>query len=101
MIGTRGSQSGSVDAFKARKAEYVAWDAEIPGFGVRIRPTGAKSYVVQYRAGVGRKAPTRKLTLGPVGKLTADAARTLAKKAVGSVAHGADPAGKRATTGRA
>jgi integrase len=94
MIGARLTKR-SVDAFKARGAEYVAWDAEIPGFGVRVRPTGAKSYIVQYRAGVGRKAPTRKLTLGAVGKLTAEEARTLAKKAVGSVAHGADPAGKR------
>jgi hypothetical protein len=31
----------------------------------------------------------------PVGKLTPDEARTLARKAVGSIAHGADPAGKR------
>jgi integrase len=81
---------------KARDAEYVAWDKEIPGFGLRVRPTGAKTYIVQYRAGAGRKAPTRKLTLGAVGKLTAEEARTLAKKAVGSVAHGSDPAGKRA-----
>jgi integrase len=86
----------TVDGLKAREAEYIAWDADIAGFGVRVRPTGAKSYIVQYRAGAGRKAPNRKLTLGPVGKLTADEARTLAKKAVGSIAHGLDPAGQRA-----
>ena len=51
---------------------------------------------MQYRAGAGRKAPTRKLTLGAVGKLTPDEARNLAKKAVGSIAHGLDPAGQRA-----
>ena len=85
----------TVDGLKARETEYITWDADVAGFGVRVRPTGAKSYIVQYRAGVGRKAPTRKLTLGSIGKLTPDEARTLAKKAVGSIAHGLDPAGQR------
>jgi integrase len=85
----------SIDGLTAANREYIAWDREIPGFGVRVRPTGAKSYIVQYRAGTGRKAPTRKLTLGPVAKLTAEEARTLARKAVGSVAHGQDPAAAR------
>jgi integrase len=95
IVGTRLTKR-SVDGLLARGAEYVAWDSEIAGFGVRVRSTGAKTYIVQYRAGAGRKAPTRKLTLGTVGKLTAEEARSLAKKAVGSVAHGADPAAQRA-----
>lgn len=86
----------TVDSLKTTGTEYVAWDADIAGFGVRVRPSGAKTYIVQYRAGAGRKAPTRKLTLGAVGKLTPDEARVLARKAVGSIAHGADPAGQRA-----
>jgi hypothetical protein len=36
------------------------WDAQMPGFGVRVRPTGARSFVVVYRAGVGRGAPVRR-----------------------------------------
>jgi hypothetical protein len=90
------SKDRVVDTLKTTGVEYVAWDGDIAGFGVRVRPSGAKSYIVQYRAGAGRKAPSRKLTLGPVGKLTPDEARTLAKRAVGSIAHGHDPAGKRA-----
>jgi integrase len=43
-----------------------------------------------------RKAPVRKVTLGSVGKLTPEVARTLAQKALGSVAHGKDPAAERA-----
>jgi integrase len=95
MVGSRITKR-TVGALKTTASEYVAWDDDISGFGVRVRPSGAKTYIVQYRAGAGRKAPTRKLTLGPVGKLTPDEARTLARKAVGSIAHGADPAGKRA-----
>jgi integrase len=95
MVGSRITKR-MVDSLKVTAAEYVAWDGDIPGFGVRVRPSGSKSYIVQYRAGAGRKAPTRKLTLGAVGKLTPDEARNLARKAVGSIAHGLDPAGARA-----
>jgi len=95
MVGSRITKR-MVDSLKVAAAEYVAWDGDIPGFGVRVRTSGSKSYIVQYRAGVGRKAPTRKLTLGTVGKLTPDEARNLARRAVGSIAHGLDPAGARA-----
>jgi hypothetical protein len=95
MVGSRITKR-MVDNLKVTAAEYVAWDGDIPGFGVRVRPSGSKSYIVQYRAGAGRKAPTRKLTLGAVGKLAPDEARNLARKAVGSIAHGLDPAESRA-----
>ena len=77
------------------------WDAALSGFGVRVQTTGAKSYVVKYRAGTGRGAPTRRLTLAKAGTITPDEARTLAKKTLGSVAHGADPAAQRAAEKRA
>ena len=77
------------------------WDGHIAGFGVRVQTTGAMSYVVKYRAGSGRSAPTRRLTLGKVGTLTPDEARTIAKKMLGSVAHGADPAAQKAAEKRA
>lgn len=72
------------------------WDDVLRGFGVRVRPSGAMSYVVVCRAGTGRKAPLRKVTLGSVGKLTPDIARGLAKKALGAVARGKDPAAELA-----
>jgi len=81
-----------VDGLEVRPGEYVIWDTELTGFGVRVRPTGNMTYIVQYRAGSGRGAPTKKLTLGPVGKLTPDEARTAAKSAIGDVLHGGDPA---------
>src|SRR6266536_526921 len=85
-----------VDNTRPTGFEFTVWDNDLTGFGLRIRPSGAKSYVVVYRAGTGRTAPVRKVTLGAVGKLTPDEARGLARKVLGSVAHGKDPAVDRA-----
>ena len=90
-----------IDSLKPRSSEYFVWDGSLAGYGVRVQTTGAMSYVVKYRAGSGRAAPTRRLTLAKVGTLTPDEARTLAKKTLGSVAHGADPAAQRAADKRA
>lgn len=86
-----------VDGLKARESEYAIWDAQMPGFGVRVRPTGAKSYVVVYRAGSGRGAPVRRYTIAGAGKIAPDSARTRARAILGQVAHGHDPAGERTT----
>jgi len=50
-----------VDTAEPRAREYFIWDSDIPGLGLRILPSGRKSYVVQYRA--GRRS--RRMTLGP------------------------------------
>jgi integrase len=90
-----------IDGLTPRGGEYFVWDGSLAGYGVRVQSTGAMSYVVKYRAGSGRAAPTRRLTLAKVGTITPDEARMLAKKIVGSVAHGADPAAQRAADKRA
>ena len=90
-----------VDALKPKATEYFVWDGALAGFGVRVQPSGVMSYVVKYRAGSGRSAPTRRLTLRRVGTLTPDEARILARRMLGSVAHGEDPAAQRAAEKRA
>jgi Arm DNA-binding domain len=57
---------------KPKAIDQVVFDDEIPGFGLRVLPSGVRSYLVQYRNYQGR---SRRLTLGKHGKLTADAAR--------------------------
>jgi integrase len=86
-----------VDALKPQAREFAVWDSKLPGFGVRVRPTGAMSYAVVYRAGSGRGAPVRRYTIASVGKVTPEAARRRAKAILGAVAHGHDPAGEKAT----
>jgi integrase len=81
-----------VDGLRRRSVDYTAWDRDVRGFGLRVRTTGAKSYVMVYRAGSGRGAPLRRVTLARVGDVTPEQARTLAEQARGLIAHGKDPA---------
>jgi integrase len=86
-----------IDGLKPEPKEFAVWDAKLPGFGVRVRPSGAMSYIVVYRAGAGRGAPVRRFTIANVGKTTPEAARRRAKAILGAVAHGQDPAGEKAS----
>src|SRR5256885_15518466 len=85
----------SVDALRsnANGAECVLWDNEVKGFGVRTQRGGSKSYIVHYRAGTGRGAPLRKVTIGGHGApWTPETARKEARRLLGLVEGGADPA---------
>ena len=81
-----------VDSLKADGTDYYVFDRELIGFGIRVRKTGGMSYVVRYRAGSGRNAPVRRVTIAPVGKVTPDEARAAARDILASVVKGADPA---------
>lgn len=70
-----------------RQVHYDGKD--VPGFGVRVYPSGRKTFVLQYRP-AGSSGP-RWLVLGPYGVLTLDQARTAAKKALHDARHGVDP----------
>src|SRR3954466_3268104 len=81
-----------VDGLPRTHRDIIIWDGVLPGFGIRVRPSGSKTYVVQYRAGRGRNAPSRRMTIASVSKLTPDEARTIAKGIIGDVARNDDPA---------
>ena len=77
-----------VDAAESRSKDYVIWDDDLPGFGLRVFTSGKRSYVIQYRQG-GR---SRRFTIGLHGVWTPERARQEAKAQLGRVAQGEDPA---------
>ena len=87
----------TVDALEPTAKAWIAWDDKLTGFGVRVYPSGRKSYIVNYRAGDGgRKAPNKRVMLGRCDRISADRARRMAHQVLGNVAGGGDPANERA-----
>jgi integrase len=83
-----------VDGLRPSDRERRVYDSELPGFGVRIMPSGFRSWFVEYRPkGGGRRVSTKRMTLGPTTTLTADEARNAARDVLASVRLGGDPAG--------
>jgi|WetSurMetagenome_2_1015567.scaffolds.fasta_scaffold00986_21 integrase len=78
-----------VDSVEPVDKEQFFWDKELKGFGLRVKPSGSKSYVIQYRNKSGR---SRRYSIGLHGRLTPDEARDEAKKLLGDVERGLDPA---------
>jgi integrase len=82
----------SVEALRVQATNYIAFDAELPGFGVRIMPSGKRFFLVQYR----RYGRTRRVMLGQFGPLTAELARRRALMLLAQArSGGSDPAAER------
>jgi integrase len=78
----------TVDALQPNATrDTFIWDDGLPGFGVRCRPSGQKTYLLKYRAAGNQ----RWLTLGKHGELTPDQARARALRHKSDVSDGADP----------
>lgn len=85
-----------VEALEPRpEADVVVWDTVLPGFGVRLKPSGVRSYIAQYRNEHGR---SRRATLGKHGQLTLHQAREQARQMLASTKTGADPVADRKAT---
>jgi len=83
----------SVEALKAAAEEYCVWDSDVTGFGVRVRTTGAKSFILVYRLG-GKK---RKHTMGrPDVAFGVKEARERARDLLRGLRDGIDPATQKA-----
>jgi len=81
-----------VDSLKPAASDVWVWDSDLPGFGVRVQPSGRKTYVTRYRIASGTQ---RKQTLARCSDMPPDRARDLARKTFAAVAEGKDPAAER------
>ncbi|MEZ0020012.1 site-specific integrase [Sinorhizobium fredii] len=76
------------DDAQPEQNEYVIWDTRLPGFGLRVRPSGAKSFTYVYRQNGKLKRVTIKA-------LTPDDAYDRAKELAGKHYGGGDPAAEK------
>ena len=74
------------------------WDTELRGFGVRVTPSGTKTFVLQYRTVADR---SRRIVLGRYGVLTVEQARNDAREKLVAITKGEDPAIVSAASRRA
>lgn len=85
-----------VDAIKPGDHRVIYYDSELKGFGLKVSPTGGKTWCVEYRPGArGRSVAKRRMVLGSASTLTPDQARNAARDILARVALGEDPAASR------
>src|SRR6516225_6421787 len=70
----------------------IVWDSQVTGFGLQLRPSGMKTFILVYRNKAGR---VRRLTIGRYGRVTVDQAREAAKHHNGVIVLGGDPVADR------
>lgn len=87
----RVSLNGNIARRSVRRHEFFWWDTELPGFGLRTFPGGTKAWIVQLR----QRGRQKRITLGRVGEMTADAARKAARAELAKVALDGLPVARR------
>ena len=90
----------NVDAFRPGDIPVYVFDTDLPGFFLRVMPSGAKAWGFQFRAGSGRGAPKKRVTIAGFGTLTPEEARAAARLLAADVTKGSDPAEEKAARAR-
>lgn len=80
-----------LQALKPHSVRVDVWDRKLHGFGVRVAPSGRKTFVALFR----HQRRLRRLTLGVYGKLTLVDARKMAREALRQAEQGRDPAAEK------
>ncbi len=88
----------TVEAIQSASLPQYLWDDQLPGFGVKVLPSGKRRYVCKYRVGGGRTGRQRWYFLGMHGQITCDQAREQASQVLSAVARGEDPQARKETT---
>jgi hypothetical protein len=73
------------------KSELIAFDEDLPGFGLRLRAGGSAVWVAQYRVGPKQ----RRVTLGRLATLDPDQARRAARAVLAKADLGQDAQAER------
>jgi integrase len=77
-----------IEGLEPKSKDYTVWDDKISGFGIKVTPTGRKSYLMKYRNHEGRQ---RKPNIGVHGNITCEQARKIAEKWHSRIVNNDDP----------
>jgi hypothetical protein len=89
-----------VERIEAADRDVVVWDDALPGFGVRVKPSGVRSYIIQYRS--RNTGASKRLTIGQHGPLlTFDQAKKQARAMLTDAMRGENPVEVRKAARRA
>mgnify|MGYP003328456643 CR=1 FL=1 len=80
-----------VNNIKTTNEINTNWDETLKGFGLCVRPSGKKTFILKYRIGRGRSALVRKQTIGTSSVITTEQARLRAKGFLLTAFQGVDP----------
>lgn len=78
----------AIMAIAATGKDHFVWDSQLPGFGIRVSPTGRKTFVVQYRF----RNRTQRVSIGRAHLTSLNEARRNAKIILGNIETGNNPA---------
>lgn len=70
--------------------DIIYWDDGLPGFGLRIRAGGSRTWLVQYRSGPKK---IRRQKIGDASRIRLEQARSEARQILAKVELGSDPQG--------
>ena len=74
----------TINKLVAGEKEAVYWDRELPGFGVRVYPSGSKVYLVQTRVG----GKSKRIAVGRHSVISPDQARRKAARMIARIKAG-------------
>ena len=78
-----------IEALEPAARPWIVWDDKVTGFGVRVQPSGAKSFIVNFRAGKG--GPLKRMVIARIGEMLPGQARQRARAIMERAGLGEDP----------
>ena len=88
----------AVDSATPKSKDYELRDTAIPGFLLKVTPTGRKVFMIQYRTNAGER---RKPAIGRFGEITVEQARSIAQDWLAEVRRGKDPSAEKSAARQA
>ena len=79
----------AIEALEPAVKPWIAWNDKVTGFGVGVQPSGAKSFIVNFRMGKGGRL--KRMVIAKVGQMLPGQARQRARSIIERAARGEDP----------